>query len=127
MRFALRSRQANRKKPNVSQIECSTPSLEEAPVAIVRVYNPIGKVFEPEQDAGLTTANRPASLNGNVLGFIDDMKPNAGAFLKFIEGFAKSDHLIPSTHTVRKYLTPNMAIAHELDPSVSAVVVAWGD
>lgn len=96
-------------------------------MAIVRVYNPIGKVCEPEQDAGQTTVNRPASLNGNVLGFIDDMKPNAGTFLKFIEGFAKSDYLIPSTHTVRKYLTPNMGIAHELDPSVSAVVVAWGD
>ena len=105
------------------------PSLEEVPVASVRVYNPIGKVFVPEQDAdaGQATVNRPASLNGNVLGFIDDMKPNADTFLKFIEGFAKSDYLIPTTHTVRKSLTPNMAIAHELDPSVSAVVVAWGD
>ena len=96
-------------------------------MAIVRVFNPIGKVCEPQPDAGQTTVKRPASLNGSVLGFVDAMKPNAGMFLKFIEGFAKSDYLIPSTYTVRKYLTPNMAIAHELDPSVSAVVVAWGD
>lgn len=96
-------------------------------MAIVSVYNPIGDVFTPEQEKGQTAATRPASLNGKVLGFIDDMKPNAGPFLKFIEGFAKRDYLIPSTHTVRKYVTPNMAIAHELDPSVAAVVVAWGD
>lgn len=96
-------------------------------MTIVKVYNPIGNAFKSEQDTGQTAATRPSSLNGEVLGFIDDMKPNAGAFLKFIEGFAKSDYLIPSTHAVRKYLTPNMAIAHELDPSVTAVVVAWGD
>ena len=96
-------------------------------MALVSVYNPIGEVFEPEQDKVETPAVRPASLNGKVLGFIDDMKPNAGPFLRFIEGFAKSDYLIPSTHTVRKYLTPNMAIAHELDPSVTTAVVAWGD
>jgi hypothetical protein len=96
-------------------------------VAIVSVYNPIGKVFEPEQNKAETPAVRPASLNGKVLGFIDDMKPNAGPFLKFIEAFARSDYLIPAAHTVRKYLTPNMAIAHELDPSVAAAVVAWGD
>jgi len=96
-------------------------------VGIVSVYNPIGKVYESGQDMGQTSAIRPTSLNGKVLGFIDDMKPNAGPFLKFIEGFAKSDYRIPSTHMVRKYLTPNMAIAHELDPSVAAVVVAWGD
>lgn len=96
-------------------------------MTIISVYNPIGNVYESEQDKVQTAVTRPASLNGKVLGFIDDMKPNAGPFLKFIEGFAKSNYLIPSTHTVRKYLTPNMAIAHELDPSVAAVVVAWGD
>lgn len=96
-------------------------------MTIVKVCNPIGKVFESEPEAGQPAAIRLESLNGKVLGFIDDMKPNAGPFLKFIETFAKNDHLIPSTHTVRKYLTPNMAIAHELDPSVAAAVVAWGD
>jgi len=94
---------------------------------IVKVYNPIGNVFESEKEARHTVVTRSASLNGKILGLIDDMKPNAGAFLKFIEGFMKNDYLISSTHTARKYLTTNMAIAHELDPSVEAVVVAWGD
>jgi hypothetical protein len=109
-------------KPKISTI-----SLEEAPMPIVKVYNPIGEVYESAQDIGQTSANRPTSLNGKVMGFIDDMKPNAGAFLKFIEGFMKKDYQIPTTHIVRKFLTPNMAIADELDSSVSAVVVAWGD
>ncbi len=96
-------------------------------MTIVRVYNPIGITVDSGQDKREAAAPRPASLNGKILGFIDDMKPNAGAFLKFIEGFIRNDHLIPTTHTARKYLTPNMAIAQELDPSVEAVVVGWGD
>ena len=94
---------------------------------IVKVYNPIGSVFESEKEASQTAVNRSATLNGKVMGLIDNMKPNAGAFLKFIEGFLKKDYQIPSTHTARKYLTTNMAIAQELDPTVEAVVIAWGD
>ena len=93
----------------------------------VKVYNPIGNVFQSEEEMKQTVVTRAASLNGKILGFIDAMKPNAGVFLRFIEGFIKNDFSIPSTHTARKHLTPNMAIAHELDPSVEAVLVAWGD
>ena len=92
-------------------------------MALVKVYNPIGVV----QDMGVVIVDRPKTLNGRVIGFIDDMKPNAGPFLKFIESYITNEFLIPSTYTVRKSLTPNMAIAHELDPSVTAAVVAWGD
>ena len=96
-------------------------------MTIVKVYNPIGSIFKSEEGKRHAVVTRSASLDGKVLGFIDDMKPNAGAFLKFIKGFIKKDYQISSTHTARKYLTTNMAIAHELDPSVEAVVVAWGD
>jgi hypothetical protein len=70
---------------------------------------------------------RLGSLTSKFLGFIDDMKPNAGAFLRFIEELMKEEHRLRDVQTVRKNLTPNMAIAHELDETVQGAVVAWGD
>lgn len=95
-------------------------------MSVMHVYNPVGKPFN-SGDKKHRTSERLGSLNGKMIGFIDAMKPNAGLFLKFLEGLIKAQNLIPSTDTVRKNITPNMAMAHELDPSVEGVVVAWGD
>ncbi|MCZ6843504.1 MAG: hypothetical protein O7G32_11825 [SAR324 cluster bacterium] len=92
----------------------------------VVLYNPVGEIDAAGRDAG-QAGERLGLLANKVIGFIDDMKPNAGQFLKIIEELMKADHPIPATHTVRKKLTPNMAIAHDLDSSVQGAVVAWGD
>ncbi len=92
----------------------------------VVLYNPVGEIDAVGQDTG-QIGERLGSLANKVIGFIDDMKPNAGPFLKFIEELMIADHPIPATHTVRKNVTPNMAIAHDLDSSVQGAVVAWGD
>ena len=93
---------------------------------LVKVHNPIGKAYGAEQKE-LKVVKRLDTLSGKIIGFIDDMKPNAGSFLKYIEKFIKNDYRTPVTYKVRKHLTPNMAIAHELDSSVQGVVIAWGD
>lgn len=95
-------------------------------MSMTQVYNPVGRPFR--QDDGLhQIGERLGTLNGKMIGFIDDMKPNAGLFLNYVEQLMKEKHLIPSTQTVRKNVTPNMAIAHELDEGVKGAVVAWGD
>ena len=92
----------------------------------ITVYNPVGEV-EPPAQSEHQIGERLGSLADKVIGFIDDMKPNAGAFLKLIEQSIKEDYPVSATHTVRKTLTSTMAIAHELDSSVQGAVVAWGD
>ena len=96
-------------------------------MATVKVYTPIGEVESTDDRIASVKSGQLETLSGKSVGFIDDMKPNAGVFLENIEALMKKDFELPATHTVRKYVTPNMAIAHELDPSVEAVVVAWGD
>jgi len=98
----------------------------EKKMVLVKVHNPIGKAYESEQKE-IKVVKRLDTLSGKIIGFIDDMKPNAGSFLKYIEEFLKNDYRTPATYRVRKYLTPNMAIAQELDSSVQGVVIAWGD
>lgn len=95
-------------------------------MSLMHVYNPVGKPSDPG-DKLHQIGERLGSLSGKMIGFIDDMKPNAGLFLKFVEQLMKEKNLIPPTDTVRKNVTPNMAMAHELDPAVKGVVVAWGD
>lgn len=95
-------------------------------MSVVSIYNPVGRPFDPG-DQLHQIGERLGGLQGKMIGFIDDMKPNAGLFLRFVEQIMKEQNLIPSTHTVRKNVTPNMAIAHELDPGVRGVVIAWGD
>lgn len=95
-------------------------------MTLTTVYNPIGEVEPPEVSEG-QIGERLGTLADKVVGFIDAMKPNAGAFLNLIEELIKAEYAVAATHTVRKTLTPNMAIAHDLDTSVQGVVVAWGD
>jgi hypothetical protein len=95
-------------------------------MSVTHIYNPVGRPFDPS-DRLHQIGERLGSLQGKRLGFIDDMKPNAGMFLRFVEQLIKAKYLIPPTQTVRKNVTPNMAIAHELDPAINGVVVAWGD
>ena len=92
----------------------------------VVLYNPVGEIDSAGQHPG-QIGERLGSLADKVIGFIDDMKPNAGSFLNIIEELMKSDYPIPKSHTVRKNMTPNMAIAHDLDSSVQGAVIAWGD
>jgi len=92
----------------------------------VNVFNPIGRVAAFGGDVH-QIGERLGVLTGKTIGFIDAMKPNADRFLKEIEEILRSGHSLRETHTVRKNLTPNMAIAHELDPSVEGAIVAWGD
>lgn len=92
----------------------------------ITVYNPVGEV-ETLAQSERQIGERLGSLANKVIGFIDDMKPNAGTFLKLIEQSIKEEYPVSATHTVRKTLTSNMAAAQDLDSSVQGAVVAWGD
>ena len=95
-------------------------------MGLIQVYNPIGRV-KSDEGGGEVNGKRLETLSGKAIGFIDDMKPNAGLFLKCIEALLTAEFQGLSPSTVRKNLTANMAIAHELDETVQGVVVAWGD
>jgi hypothetical protein len=90
---------------------------------LVRLVNPIG-VCESGQ-TGL--AARLDTLDGKSIGFIDNIKPNAGLFLSYIEEMIRADYPNVHTHAVRKNFTSSKLIAHELEGKVHAVVNAWGD
>ena len=90
---------------------------------LVRLVNPVG-VCEARQ-TGL--APRLDTLDGKSIGFIDNIKPNAGLFLSYIEEMIRADHPDVRTHAVRKNFTSSKLIAHELEGKVQAVVNAWGD
>jgi hypothetical protein len=47
-------------------------------------------------------ARRLETLNGKPIGFIDNIKPNAGLFIQHIEEMLRADHSGLTTHTVRK-------------------------
>ncbi len=89
----------------------------------INVHNPVAPTLLTAGDA----AQRLAGIAGRRVGFVDAMKPNAALFLKYIERLMTGEFPGIATETVRKNLTPNMAVAHELDRSVEGVVVAWGD
>lgn len=90
---------------------------------LVRLVNPVG-VCEVRH-TGL--APRLDTLNGKSIGFIDNIKPNAGLFLSYVEAMIRADHPDVRTHAVRKNFTSSKLIAHELEGKVQAVVNAWGD
>ena len=75
----------------------------------------------------LKLARRLETLNGKSIGFIDNIKPNAGLFIQHIEAMMRSDYSGLQTHIVRKNFTSSKLIANELDGKVQALVNAWGD
>ncbi len=90
---------------------------------LITLINPIG-----ERHGGrVALARRLDSIQGKSIGFIDNIKPNAGLFLRYIEQMMREDYPGVQTHTVRKNFTPNTLIANNLDGKVDGVVNAWGD
>lgn len=90
---------------------------------LVTLVNPISEC-EREQSS---LAPRLDTLKGKSIGFIDNIKPNAGLFLRYIEEMIRADYPDVRTHGVRKDFTPNYLIADKLYGKVDAVVNAWGD
>jgi hypothetical protein len=90
---------------------------------LITLINPIGE----QKGARVALARRLDSIKGKSIGFIDNIKPNAGLFLRCIEEMIRADYPGVQTHTVRKNFTPNVLIANELDGKVHGVVNAWGD
>jgi hypothetical protein len=89
----------------------------------VRIVNPIG-IRAAEH---VSLARRLETLNGKSIGFIDNIKPNAGLFIGYIEDMIRADYSGVQTHTVRKNFTSSKLIANELEGKVQALVNAWGD
>jgi len=89
----------------------------------IRVVSPVGQ----RAIARAALAPRLDSLAGKAVGFIDNIKPNAGLFLRHIEDMMRAQHPGLTTHTVRKNFTSSKLIADELDGKVHALVNAWGD
>ena len=97
--------------------------MSTTPAGLVTLINPIGECVAEHS----TLARRLDTLEGKSIGFIDNIKPNAGLFLRYIEEMFRMDYPGVQTHTVRKNFTPNHLIADKLDGKVHAVVNAWGD
>jgi hypothetical protein len=89
----------------------------------VVVLNPIGRSIVKSFEI----AARLKDFHGKKIGFIDNMKPNAGLFLERVGQLLKSKLNDIEIVTVRKTITTNMPIAAELKGKVDAVVNAWGD
>lgn len=89
----------------------------------IAVVNPVGQ----RAVARATLAPRLDTLAGKTVGFIDNIKPNAGLFLKHIEDLIRADYPGVETLTVRKNFTSSKLIANELEGKVHALVNAWGD
>lgn len=89
----------------------------------VVVLSPVGR--STVKAFGL--AARLKDFEGKRIGFIDNMKPNAGSFLERVGVLLKSKFNDVEIITVRKTITTNMPIAAELKGKVEGVVNAWGD
>ncbi|HSQ03113.1 MAG TPA: hypothetical protein VLN59_03695 [Burkholderiales bacterium] len=89
----------------------------------IRLVNPVGQ----RAVARVALAPRLETLNGKSIGFIDNIKPNAGLFIRYIEEMMRADFPGIETHTVRKNFTSSKLIANELEGKVQALVNAWGD
>ena len=89
----------------------------------VKLVSPVGE----RAAAPVTLAPRLPSLAGKSIGFIDNIKPNAGLFIQYIEEMLRADYTGIETHTVRKNFTSSKLIADQLDGKVDALVNAWGD
>ncbi len=92
-------------------------------LSLITLINPIGNC----ETTRISLARRLDSLHGKSLGFIDNIKPNAGLFLQYIEEMIRGDYHDVQIHKVRKNFTPNLLIADKLDGKVDAVINAWGD
>lgn len=91
--------------------------------AVTRIVNPVGQC----QQTLTPLAPRLDSLQGKSIGFIDNIKPNAGLFLSYVEEMIRSNASGVQSHTVRKNFTACKLIANELEGKVQGVVNAWGD
>jgi hypothetical protein len=89
----------------------------------IRIVNPVGQRAAER----VALARRLETLNGKSIGFIDNIKPNAGLFIQQIEAMMRSDFSGLQTHIVRKNFTSSKLIANELEGKVQALVNAWGD
>jgi len=89
----------------------------------VRIINPRGQ----QASVRAALAPRLGSLGGRTIGFIDNIKPNAGLFLDHVEQMIRADHPDITTQRVRKNFTSSRLIADQFDERVEAVVNAWGD
>ncbi len=92
-------------------------------VNTIRIVSPIGQRAVER----MALARRLDTLNGKSIGFIDNIKPNAGLFIQHIEAMIRADYPGVQTHTVRKNFTSSKLIANELEGKVDALVNAWGD
>jgi predicted metal-dependent phosphoesterase TrpH len=92
-------------------------------VNTTRIVSPIGQRAVER----MALARRLDTLNGKSIGFIDNIKPNAGLFIQHIEDMMRADYNDVQTHTVRKNFTSSKLIANELEGKVQALVNAWGD
>lgn len=91
--------------------------------ATVRIVNPVGQRAAER----IALARRLETLNGKSIGFIDNIKPNAGLFIQNIEVMLRAEFSGITTHIVRKNFTSSKLIANELEGKVQALVNAWGD
>ncbi|HBB16350.1 MAG TPA: hypothetical protein DCZ97_04850 [Syntrophus sp. (in: bacteria)] len=96
---------------------------EERSVNKVVVLNPIGR----SNVKSFELSARLKGFHGKKIGFIDNMKPNAGPFLERVGELLRSMFNDIEITKFRKTLTTNMPIAAELEGKVDAVVNVWGD
>ena len=89
----------------------------------IRIVSPVGQRAVKR----MALARRLDTLNGASIGFIDNIKPNAGLFIQHIEEMMCADFSGVQTHTVRKNFTSSKLIANELEGKVQALVNVWGD
>jgi hypothetical protein len=89
----------------------------------VTVLNPVGDTTIVPFDV----AARISDLRGKRVGLIDNMKPNAGLFVDKLAELIKTKFENVELIKVRKNLTTNSAIAHELEGRVDVAINAWGD
>ena len=92
-------------------------------VNTVKLINPVGQRGVERA----TLARRLATLDGKSIGFIDNIKPNAGLFIQYIEEMLRAQYPGVKTQIVRKNFTSSKLIANELEGKIEALVNAWGD
>jgi len=105
------------------KVKTEVTAMIESAATMVRLVNPLG--FPEKVQAAL--ADRLKSLEGKTIGLIDNIKPNAGLFLSYIEEMIKANYPTVRFHKVRKNFTSSRLIADQLQGKVQAVVNAWGD
>lgn len=92
-------------------------------ISSVELINPLGFPVNLKNELAL----RLKDLNNVTIGFIDNIKPNAGLFLDFVENLLQKDYPNVKFVKIRKDFTSSRLIADQLIGKVSGVVNAWGD